>query len=390
VQTSRIYADHAASTPLRPEVLEAMLPSLQGGFNPSSVHEEGRRARRVVDGARATVAHILGAQPREIIFTSGGSEADNLAIFGIAKALESRGKHIVTSAIEHHAVLHSAERLSSDGWDVTTLDVDQNGLLDVGAFTNALSPQTTLATVMLANNEIGTLLPVADLASVARERGVLFHTDAVQAPAYVRIDVSELGVDALSISAHKFYGPKGVGALYVRNGTPLRSQLVGGSQELAQRAGTENVAGIAGMAKALALADEDRAVLTLRLDTLRAQFEERIAAQIADVRVNGAGARRLPHISNVSFAGVEAHALVIRLDLEGVAISAGSACAAGAAEPSHVISALYPEQRWKGSAVRFSFGHATTAADIERLCEIVVAAIADLRGVGVDALTLTT
>ncbi len=248
---ARIYADHAATTPLRPEVLEAMLPHLSGGLNASSLHQEGRAARRVIDDARAAIARLIGAQPREIVFTSGGSESDNLAIFGIAQALRERGRHIVTSSIEHHAVLHAADRLRDEGWEITRLPVDENGLVDRTQFAQALRPQTTLATLMLANNEIGTISPIADFAAIAHEHGILFHTDAVQAPAYLRIDVEELGIDALSISAHKFYGPKGIGALYARTGTPLRSQLVGGSQELAKRAGTENVAAIAGMATAL-------------------------------------------------------------------------------------------------------------------------------------------
>jgi len=375
---ARIYADHAATTPLRPEVLEAMLPYLSDSFNASSVHEEGRRARRVLDDSRAAIARLLGAQPREIVFTSGGSEADNLAIFGMAQALAARGRHIVTSAIEHHAVLHATERLRDEGWDITTLAVDRNGFIDPQRFKEALRDDTALVTVMLANNEVGTILPIARLAAIAHERGVLFHTDAVQAPAYLRIDVAELNVDALSISAHKFYGPKGVGALYVRTGTPLRSQLVGGGQELAKRAGTENVAAIAGMANALVLADQDREMLVQRLSALRARFEERISATVPDATINSAGATRLPHISNVSFGGIEPHALVMRLDLEGIAASAGSACAAGAIEPSHVISALY-EDRIPGGAVRFSFGRSSSDEEIERLAGIVRDVVQSLR-----------
>ncbi|MBV9149768.1 MAG: cysteine desulfurase [Candidatus Eremiobacteraeota bacterium] len=381
---ARIYADHAATTPLRPEVLEAMLPYLSDGFNPSSVHQEGRRARRVLDDARAAIARLLGAQPREIIFTSGGSESDNLAIFGIAQTLRDRGRRIVTSPLEHHAVLHATDRLREEGWEIVTLPVDENGAIDRNDFARALTGETALVTLMLANNEIGAIAPIAELAAVAHERGVHFHTDAVQVPAYSRIDVGELGVDALSISAHKFYGPKGVGALYLRSGTPLRSQLVGGSQELAKRAGTENVAAIAGMAKALVLADQERVELGERLSRLRDRFEQSVTRHVPEVTVNGARATRLPHISNLSFANADADALVVRLDLDGIAVSSGSACAAGAAEPSHVISALYKDDRARRGGVRFSFGRSTNDADIERLTEIVTIAVRDLREASVD------
>lgn len=379
MNVTRIYADHASTTPVRPEVVEAMLPYFSDGFNPSSVHAEGRRARHAMDDARATIARLLGARSKEIVFTSGGSEADNLAIFGIAHALAERGKHVITTAVEHHAVLHAVDRLRDDGWEVTVLDVDENGLPNPGALSRALRPQTTLATIMLANNELGTIAPIAQLAAVARERGVPFHTDAVQAPTYLRTDVGELAVDALSISAHKFYGPKGVGALYIREGTPIRSHLVGGSQEFAKRAGTENLAAVVGMAKALALAADERAELAARVAVLRDRFESTVLARLADARINGHAARRLPNISNLSFAGVDADAIVLRLDLEGAAISAGSACAAGALEPSHVIAAIHAEERWRRGAVRFSFGRATTADEIERLGDLVIRVVGDLR-----------
>ncbi|MDP9018147.1 MAG: cysteine desulfurase, partial [Candidatus Eremiobacteraeota bacterium] len=257
--STRIYADHAATTPARPEVVEAMLPHfIEGGFNPSSIHAEGRRARTAVDQARATIANCLHAQSKEIVFTGGGSEADNLALFGAARANAARGKHIISTRIEHHAVLHTLEVLAQDGWAIDYLDVDEHGLVRPEAFGAALRADTVLATIMLANNEIGTLQPIAQLARIARERHVLFHTDAVQAPAFLTVDVAELGVDLLSISAHKFYGPKGVGALFVAEGTPLAAHVVGGSQEFAKRAGTENVAGIVGMATALELACAER------------------------------------------------------------------------------------------------------------------------------------
>jgi len=390
MSATRIYADYASTTPVRPEVVEAMLPYFSDGFNASSVHAEGRRARRAVDDARATIAQLLGAQPREIVFTSGGSEADNLAIFGIAHALAQRGKHLVTSAIEHHAVLHAVDQLRDEGWEVTVLDVDPRGAPDPGAFLRTLGPQTTLATMMLANNEIGTIAPIAALAQVAHERGVLFHTDAVQAPAFLSLDVDELQVDALSISAHKFYGPKGVGALYLRTGTPVRAQLVGGNQEFAKRAGTENVAGIVGMAKAMSLAAGERADVVPRLRALRDRFESAVLGRLDAVHINGRDAPRLPNISNISFAGADAEAIVLRLDLDGASISSGSACASGALEASHVIAALHSQQRWRRGAVRFSFGRATTEDEIDRLTELVIGAIGDLRGVATANLVRAT
>ncbi|MFN2527761.1 MAG: cysteine desulfurase family protein [Candidatus Baltobacteraceae bacterium] len=378
--TERIYADHAATTPARPEVVEAMLPFFaEIGFNPSSVHAEGRHARAALDTLRETIARTLSARAKEIVITGGGSEADNLALFGVARAQASRGKHILSTRIEHHAILHSLDMLAEDGWSIDYIDVDGDGLVDVQAFRAALRDDTVLATIMLANNEIGTVQPIAELARIARERSVLFHTDAVQGPAYLDVDVKKLGVDLLSISAHKFYGPKGVGALYVRDGTPISPVLVGGSQEFAKRAGTENLAGIAGLAKALELAAAERPAAALRLAELRDRFERLVQDRLPDVHINGAGAARLPNVSNISFAAVEADALVLRLDLEGAAISTGSACAAGSLEPSHVIAALGLEPRWLQAAVRFSFGRSTDLAQIERLADLVYNIVTDLR-----------
>ena len=357
-----------------------MLPFFtEGGFNPSSLHEEGRRARSAVDLARERSAAILGARAKEIVITGGGSEADNLALFGVARALAGRGKHIVSTRIEHHAILHALDILAGEGWSIEYLDVDERGLVSAPAFAAALREDTVLASVMLANNEIGTLEPVAELAAIARMRGVFFHTDAVQGPAYLDVNTKTLGVDLLSISAHKFYGPKGVGALYVREGTPLAPMLVGGAQEFSKRAGTENVAGIVGMAKALELAAGERAETALRVGGLRDRFEQAIGAALDDVRINAGGVPRLPSISNISFAGVDADALVMRLDLEGAAISTGSACAAGSLEPSHVIAALGLEPRWLRAAVRFSFGRSTNREQIDRLAALVASVVTELR-----------
>ena len=366
----RIYADHAATTPVRDEVVAAMLPYFGTfGFNASSLHAEGRAARAALDAARASVAALLGAQPREIVFTGGGSEADTLAITGAAKAARARGRHVVTSPIEHHAVLHAFDVLREDGFEVTQLPVDADGRVSPGAFEAALRPDTVLASIMLANNELGTLQPTESLARIAGARGVLFHCDAVQAPGRVPLDVRALGVDLLALSAHKFYGPKGVGLLYVRSGTPLVPLVVGGGQEAGLRAGTENVAGIVGFARALELAVAEMPAEVPRLAGLRDRFEAAVTS-LPGVRVNAAGAPRLPNVSSVAFEGVDAPTLLIRLDLEGVAASAGSACAAGSTEPSHVLAALDLPHWAKTGTVRFSFGKLTSGQDVERIVEM--------------------
>ena len=380
--TERIYLDHAATTPVREEALRAMLPLFTaGGYNASSVHAEGRAARAALDEARERIARALGAKPKEIVFTGSGSEADNLALFGVARALRERGRHIVSAATEHHAVLHALEQLREEGFEVTLVAVDSEGRVDVDAFASALRPGTTLASVMFANNETGTIQPVAQLAAAARERGVLFHTDAVQAAAYLALDVRELGVDLLSIAAHKFYGPKGAGALFVREGTPVRPIVFGGSQEFAKRAGTENLAAIAGMAAALEFAAGERDENAARIAALRQTFESGVQRRIAGVRVNGGGATRAPHVSNLSFRGVTSEQLLMRLDMDGIAVSAGSACASGAIEPSHVIAALGLPEEWLTGVIRFSFGRSTTSQQIERTLEVLERAVADLRSI---------
>ena len=380
--TQRIYLDHAATTPVRAHVLEAMLPHFsQNGFNASSTHAEGRAARAALDDARTRAARCVGAKSKEIIFTGSGSESDTLALVGIARALRCRGKHLVCTAIEHHAVLHALDFLRDDGFEVTLLPVDADGRLDVRTFAQALRPDTALASVMYVNNEIGTVQPVTQLAAAARERGVIFHTDAVQAAAYLPLDVQTLGVDALCLAAHKFYGPKGVGVLYLREGTPIVPIVYGGSQEFAKRAGTENVAGIVGLTVALELALDERSEAAGRIGALRDYFEDLVLQRIADVRVNGGAALRAPHISNLSFLGVESEQLLMRLDLDGVAVSAGSACASGSVEPSHVIAALGLPESWTRGVIRFSLGRTTTQAEIDRCLEVLQQAIADLRSI---------
>lgn len=376
----RIYLDNAATTPVRPEAIEAMLPHFaQNGYNASSVHAEGRAARAALDDARDRVARCLGVKAKEIVFTGGGSEADNLAITGVARALRGRGRHLVSTATEHHAVLHTLNALRDEGWDVTLLAVDSEGRLSPEAFAAALRDDTVLASVMYVNNEIGTIQPIAELAAMARGRSVLFHTDAVQAAAYLPVDVAALGVDLLSLAAHKFYGPKGTGLLYVREGTPIMPLLHGGSQEFAKRAGTENVAGIVGMVRALELAMDERTQSAARIATLRDRFESEVVRRIADVRINGGGGMRAPHISNLSFLGVTSEQLLMRLDIDGIAVSAGSACASGAVEPSHVIAALGLPDEWMRGVIRFSLGRTTTQAQIDRAAKVLEQAVSDLR-----------
>jgi cysteine desulfurase len=376
---SRIYLDHAATTTVRAEVVDAMVPLLRGAYNPSSLHAEGRAARAALDAARDTVARVLGATARDIVFTGSGSEADVLAVLGTARAAAAKGRHVVTTAIEHPAVLRAMDLLAEEGWRVTRLPVDARGLVDPAGFAAALTPQTTLASVMYANNEIGVIEPIAELAAIARARGVLFHTDAVQAAGWLTLDVAALGVDLLTISAHKFYGPKGVRALYVRRGTPLAPLIAAGGQEHGLRGGTEAVAAIAGLARALELRETERKSEAARIAALRDRLEGAIVAGVPDVLVNGAGAPRLPGHLSVAFADAPADALVIRLDLEGVAVSAGSACAAGSLEPSHVVDALGLDARYRRGGIRFSLGRATTEAEIEAVVGLLPAVVADVR-----------
>ncbi len=367
----RIYLDNAATTRIDPAVVAAMVAQYETApYNPSSQHAPGREARAALDAARESVARSLGAAPREIVFLSGGSEADNLAILGLSRARRERGRHVVSCSVEHEAVLRACERLRDDGYEITLLPVDGEGRVDPEAFERALRADTVLATIMLANNELGTLQPVVELAALARARGVLFHTDAVQAPGRIPLDVRTLGVDALALAGHKFHGPKGVGALYVRDGTALAAQILGGGQEAGRRAGTENVAGIAGFALALELAVAGQRERAGRLARLRDAFEEGLRARFPRVRLNGAGAGRLPNVSNFAFEGIDSELLLIALDLAGIAVSAGSACAAGAREPSHVIAAL-GAPAWVGrGAIRISLGPDTEESELGSVLDV--------------------
>jgi cysteine desulfurase len=375
----RIYLDNAATTPLRGEVVDAMDEARTDAYNPSSLHAEGRRARARLDDARDRIAACLGVARKEIAFTGSGTESDNAAILGAVRACGRKG-HVLASAIDHHAVLHSLDALASEGHEVELLPVDEHGAVDPAAFAAALRPDTILASVFYANNEIGTVSPIADLARIARERGVLFHTDAVQAPGWLPIDPATLGVDLLSISAHKFEGPKGVGVLYVRGGLALEPIVHGGGQEFGRRSGTENVLGAVGLARALELAEGGRHEQAGRVERLRDRLEAGIRAAIPDVRVNGAGGPRLPGNSNVSFAGALSEEVLLQLDLAGVAVSAGSACTSGAIEPSHVIAALGIEPRWRSGPIRFSLGRTTTQEEIDRVLALLPGVVAAVRG----------
>lgn len=379
MDTGRSYFDHAATTPMRREAIDAMLPLLEaGGYNASALYAEGRAARAALDRARIAVAKLVGAKPREIVFTSGGSEANTLAIAGTLRARSGgvAGAHIVTASTEHHAVLHAVDAMRDEGARVTILNVDADGRIDPAAFAAALEPETVLATIMLANNEIGTIAPIAELARVAHARGVLFHCDAVQAAGRLPLDVGTLGVDLLSLSAHKCYGPKGVGALYVRTGTPLGAVVFGGPQEAGLRAGTENVAGIAGFAAAFSATEAERTRELPRLEALRDRLEREILASIPGSVVNAAAAPRLGTIASVAFEEIDAMELLVALDLAGISVSTGSACAAGAAERSHVLAALGAQAWIRRGTVRFSLGRQTSEQDVVRLTRMLPAAVA--------------
>jgi cysteine desulfurase len=374
-----IYLDHNSTTPVDPRVLAAMLPYLAENFgNANSIHSSGQRARAAVDAARQSVAELLGAKASEIVFTCGGTEADNLAIFGIVNPCDQPRKHVVTTAIEHHAVLNTAQALEKQGVDVTYVPVNREGLVDPDDIREAIRPETVLISVMLANNEIGTIQPIAEIGRIAAEEDIYFHCDAVQAAGKMRVDVKELGVDLLSISGHKLYAPKGVGALFVRTGTELGPMFFGGHHERDRRPGTENVPGIVGLGKAAQLAMENLDADVVRLAALRDRFENALLA-LPGVRVNGSVRQRAPNTSNLSFEAAGGEALVIALDLQGVMCSSGAACSSGAVEPSHVLTAmgLTPEQA--RSSLRFSLGRPTTEHEIDEAIRIIPLVVERLR-----------
>ena len=377
----RIYLDHNATTPVHPRVVDAMAAALRDEFgNPSSVHHFGQRAKAALDQARSSVATLIAADPSEVVFTSGGTESDNFAIRGVAEALERSGRrHLIATAIEHEAVLNTLKALARRGWTTTLLPVDETGIVSPDALREALTDNTALVSVMHANNEIGTIQPVRELARLAHERGALFHTDAVQSAGKIPVDVQALDVDLLSISAHKFYGPKGVGALWIRRGVRLLPVLTGGKHERSRRAGTENVAGIVGMGAAAGLASPKLAEEAARVGALRDQLEDRILREVPGTSINGTRSPRVANTTNISFDRIEAESLLIALDLEGVAVSTGSACSSGTLEPSHVLKAMgFPPHRTQNS-IRFSLGAANTEADIDRVVTVLPGIVEKLR-----------
>ena len=381
-----IYMDHSATTPVRPEVLQAMLPYFTADYgNPSSIYTIGQEARKAVDDAREGIARILGARMSEIVFTSGGTESDNAAIKGAAFALRSLGNHIITTAIEHHAVLHTCYQLEQFGFDVTYVHVDENGIVDAQDIVNAITDETVLVSVMMANNEIGTIQPVAEIArrvkAKAREcnQTIVVHTDAVQAAGYLDIDARARGVDLLSLSAHKIYGPKGVGLLYVKRGTPFEEQNAGGGQERQRRSGTENVPGIVGFAEALRLADAEREQVSAHCLRLREKLVQGIFETIDAVRLNGHSELRLPGNVNISFEGVEGEPVLLGLDFAGVCASSGSACSSASLEPSHVLLAIGLTAEAAQGSLRITLGRDNTEEDVDYLLSILPDMIGKLR-----------
>lgn len=375
-----IYLDNAATTPLKKEVLDAMMPYLTEHYgNPSSIYTIGQTAKSAIENARCQVASAIGASAKEIFFTGCGSESDNWAIKGIAKAKEKKGKHIISTVIEHHAVLHTLESLEKQGFEVTYLPVDEFGLVSVEDVEKAIRPDTVLITVMMANNEVGTIEPIAEIGKLAKEHGITFHTDAVQAVGSIPVDVNALNVDLLSISAHKFGGPKGIGVLYVRNGVRPEVFLHGGAQERSRRAGTENVASIVGMGKAITLATENLPEKMKKITALRDELIKEIKARIPHIKLNGHPEMRLPGNVNFSFQFIEGESLLLMLDLNGISASSGSACTSGSLDPSHVLLALGLPHEIAHGSLRLSIGEQNTKEEIDAVLDKLPAIVERLR-----------
>ena len=389
----RIYLDHNATTPVEPAVLDAMLPYFSAEFgNAASIHTTGQRARAAVETARERVATLLGSRPQEIIFSSGGTESDNHAIFGIVRNAPGATKHVITTQIEHEAVLNACQALEvaavsgarDEGAahgkiEVTYLPVDSNGLVDPEAVRDAIRPQTALITVMHANNELGTVQPLEEIGRIAAQNDIFFHTDAVQSAGKIPLDVNALGVDLLAISGHKFYAPKGIGATYIRGGTRLRQLLYGGHHQRGFRPGTENVPGIVALGKAAEIAQKSLAEDAHRVSALRDELERQLLARIPQAHANASGAPRTPNTANITFPGIEGEALIIALDMKGLACSTGAACSSGAVEPSHVLTAIGLSAEDARASIRFSLGRHSTQQEISAALEIVPAAVAQLR-----------
>lgn len=381
-----IYFDHGATTQMRPEVLDAMLPYMQSSYgNPSSIYTLAQEARKAVDESRESVARILGARVSEIMFTSGGTESDNAAIKGAALAMRNLGNHIITTQIEHHAVLHTCQQMEQFGFDVTYLPVDKDGGVSASDVLNAIRDETILVSVMMANNEIGTIQPLKDIAKavkdLAKERNktVLLHTDAVQAVGALEVNVMNLGVDMLSLSAHKFYGPRGVGALYLKRGTPFEPLMMGGGQERQNRSGTENVAGIVGLAKALTLSEREREELQAGLLSKRDRIISSLQEKVENVTINGHIVNRLANNISVSFHGVEGEPVLLGLDFAGICASSGSACSSASLEPSHVLTAIGHSAELAQGTLRITLGRDNTDADVDYLLDVLPNLIKKLR-----------
>ena len=381
-----VYLDHAGTTPLDSKVLEAMVPYFTQRFgNPSSLHSVGQEARYALDEARERVAGVLNCRSREIVFTAGGTESDNAAIHGVATALHETGNHIVTSSVEHHAVLHACQYLESQGFEVTYLSVDADGMVQPEAVYNAINERTTLVTIMYGNNEIGTINPISEIAKSVKKRAeelsrtIVFHTDAVQAAGYLSLDVVELGVDLLSLSGHKFHGPKGTGVLYIKRGSPYLPLIHGGGQERERRSGTENIPGIIGLSLALEAADATREETSQHCAALRDQIIESVLQRIPGSRLNGLATQRLPNNANFSFTGVEGEPILLGLDMAGIAASSGSACSSGSLEPSHVLLALGQSAEIARGSLRLTLGRDNTEEEVEYLLGVLVDLVQRLR-----------
>ena len=381
-----VYLDHAGTTPLDSKVLEAMVPYFTQHFgNPSSLHSVGQEARYALDEARERVAGVLNCRPREIVFTAGGTESDNAAIHGVATALHETGNHIVTSSVEHHAVLHACQYLESQGFEVTYLSVDADGMVQPEAVYNAINERTTLVSIMYGNNEIGTINPISEIAKSVKKRAeelsrtIVFHTDAVQAAGYLSLDVAELGVDLLSLSGHKFHGPKGTGVLYMKRGSPYLPLIHGGGQERDRRSGTENIPGIIGLSLALEAADTVREETSQRCAALRDRIIDSVLQQIPGSRLNGHATQRLPNNANFSFTGVEGEPILLGLDVARIAASSGSACSSGSLEPSHVLLALGQSAERARGSLRLTLGRDNTEDEVEYLLGVLVDLVQRLR-----------
>lgn len=376
----KVYLDNAATTALSPRVLEAMLPYFTQYYgNPSSVHAFGREAKQGLDKARDQVAKALHCDPSEVIFTGCGTESDNTVLLGVAQRYGNKGKHIITTNVEHHAILHTCEYLEKQGYSVTYLPVDQDGLVTAEQVAAAIRPDTILVSIMFANNEVGTIMPIQEIGAVCKEKGVLFHTDAVQAVGHIPVDVQAMHIDMLSLSAHKFHGPKGVGALYCRKGIRLPSYIMGGAQEKGRRAGTENVAGIVGLGAAIELATEQLEENRAKMTALRDRLMTGIQARISEVKLNGHPTNRLPNNVNFSFKYIEGESILLMLDMNGIAASSGSACTSGSLDPSHVLLALGLPHEIAHGSVRLTLGDETTEEDIDYTIDVLEKTVARLR-----------